>query len=85
MSEQLEVTCTERNAQSAGEEKQDNWRKRKRKRRSQRGTDSGGLLNLPLTRLVLPEAFVLAAPSVAIVAMGWKEGWEHSSHNNEQK
>ncbi len=85
MSEQLEVTCTERNAQSAGEEKQDNWRKRKRKRRSQRGTDSGGLLNLPLTRLVLPEAFVLAAPSVAIVAMGCEEGWEHSSHNNEQK
>lgn len=74
----------ERNAQSAGEEDQDNWRKR-RKRQSQRWTDSGGLLNLPLTRLVLPEAFALAAPSVAIVAMGCEEGWEQSSHNNEQK
>lgn len=29
-SERLEVTCTERNAQSAGEEDQDNWRRRRR-------------------------------------------------------
>lgn len=36
-------------------------------------------MNLPLTRLALPGAFAPAAPSVAIVAMGWEEGWEQSS------
>lgn len=39
------------------------------------GRDNGGLLHLPLTRL----AFAPAAPSVAIVAMGWEEGWEEQS------
>ena len=37
--------------------------------------DNGGLLNRPVTGLVLPGAFAPAAPSVAIVAMGWEEGW----------
>lgn len=36
-------------------------------------------VNLPLIRLALPGALMPAAPSVAIVAMGWVEGWERSS------
>ena len=38
-----------------------------------------GFVNLPLIRLALPGALMPAAPSVAIVAMGWVEGWERSS------
>lgn len=38
-----------------------------------------GFVNLPLIRLALPGALMPAAPSVAIVAMGWIGGWEHSS------
>lgn len=36
-------------------------------------------VNLPLIRLALPGALMPAAPSVAIVAMGWIGGWEQSS------
>lgn len=38
-----------------------------------------GFVNLPLIRLALPGALMPAAPSVAIVAMGWIGGWEQSS------
>lgn len=38
-----------------------------------------GFVNLPLSRLALPGALMPAAPSVAIVAMGWIGGWEQSS------
>lgn len=38
-----------------------------------------GVVNLPLIRLALPGALMPAAPSVAIVAMGWIGGWEQSS------
>lgn len=37
-------------------------------------------VNLPLIRLALPGALMPAAPSVAIVAIGWIGGWEQSSH-----
>lgn len=36
-------------------------------------------VNLPLIRLALPGALKPAAPSVAIVAMGWMGGCEQSS------
>lgn len=36
-------------------------------------------INLPLIKLALPGALMPAAPSVAIVAMGWMGGWEQSS------
>lgn len=36
-------------------------------------------VNLPLIRLAVPGALMPAAPSVAIVAMGWFGGWEQSS------
>lgn len=49
-------------------------------RRSQRSQQKEirGFVNLPLIRLALPGALMPAAPSVAIVAMGWI-GWEQSS------
>lgn len=46
-------------------------------------TDRGQrFVNLPLIRLALPGALMPAAPSVAIVAMGWMGGWEQSSRNS---
>lgn len=43
------------------------------------GSEIRGFVNLPLIRLALPGALMPAAPSVAIVAMGWIGGWEQSS------
>lgn len=36
-------------------------------------------VNLPLIRLAVPGVLMPAAPSVAIVAIGWIGGWEQSS------
>lgn len=47
-----------------------------------RQTEVRGFVNLPLIRLALPGALMPAAPSVAIVAMGWMGGWEQSSRNS---
>lgn len=42
-------------------------------------SEVGNLGNLPLIKLALPGALMPAAPSVAMVAMGWIGGWEQSS------
>lgn len=60
-----------------------NWRmeegRRTEKSQQKDVGDQRCIVNLPLIRLALPGALMLAAPSVAIVAMGWIGGWEQSS------
>lgn len=49
------------------------------KSHNKKWSEVGHCVNLPLIRLALPGALMPAAPSVAMVAMGWIGGWEQSS------